>query len=83
LVAERTTGLKRPACGEPAGLKSALEVQVFLADGELVALCTAITRPGWRSEPRSRRTAGSGARCAVIEDPPGRCAAGSPPRSMT
>jgi hypothetical protein len=25
---------------------------------------TAITRPGWRREPRSRRTAGSGARCA-------------------
>ena len=39
LVAERTTGLRRPAYGESTGLKSTLEFQVFLADGELVALC--------------------------------------------
>ena len=56
--------MKRPACGEPAGLKSALEVQVFLADGELVALCDSYYAAGLAQRTRIAQDAGSGGRCA-------------------
>ena len=57
---------------------------MFLADGELVALCDSHYPAGLAQGTQiaqDRRIRGEVR--AVIEDPAGRCAAGSPARSMT